>query len=63
MLNLALDADPGERERSLNLDVGFNREEKTWEVIVKHSGSLLYLEEEGITVTELRNEYAVLNVR
>lgn len=62
MLNLALDADPRERERSLNLDVGFNREEKTWEVIVKHSGSLLYLEEEGITVTELRNEYAVLNV-
>ena len=39
MLNLALDATPEERARSLNLDVGFDREENTWEVIVKYSGS------------------------
>ncbi len=62
MLNLALDATPEERARSLNLDVGFDREENTWEVIVKYSGSLSRLEEEGITVTELLNEYAVLIV-
>ena len=62
MLNLALDATPEERERSLNLDVGFDREEKTWELIVKYSGSLSRLEEEGIIVTELLNEYAVLIV-
>ena len=62
MLNLALDATPGERARSLNLDVGFDGEENTWELIVKYSGSLSRLEEEGIRVTELLNEYAVLIV-
>ena len=31
MLNLALDATQREREKSLNLDVGYDREEKTWE--------------------------------
>lgn len=62
MLNLALDATPGERARSLNLDVGFDGEENTWELIVKYSGSLFRLEEEGIRVTELLNEYAVLIV-
>ena len=62
MLNLALDATPGERARSLNLDVGFDGEENTWELIVKYSGSLSRVEEEGIRVTELLNEYAVLIV-
>ena len=62
MLNLALDATPGERARSLNLDVGFDGEENTWELIVKYSGSLSRLEEEGIRVTELLNEFAVLIV-
>lgn len=62
MLNLALDATPEERARSLNLDVGFDQEENTWELIVKYSGSLAYLEESGIIVTELLNEYAVLIV-
>ncbi len=62
MLNLALDATPEERARSLNLDVGFDREENTWELIVKYSGSLSDLAEEGITVTELLNEYAILIV-
>ena len=62
MLNLALDATPGERARSLNLDVGFDGEEYTWELIVNYSGSLSRLEEEGIRVTELLNVYAVLIV-
>ena len=62
MLNLALDATPEERARSLNLGVGFDRESDAWELIVKYSGSLLFLEEMGITVTELLNEYAVLVV-
>lgn len=62
MLNLALDATEEERSRSLNLDVGFDREERTWDVIVKYSGSLAPLREEGITVVELQNEYAILTV-
>jgi len=67
MLNLALDAMPEEREKSLNLDVGFDREEKTWELIVKYSGDLSPLRELGdddgrILVVELQNEYAILTV-
>lgn len=62
VLNLALDATPQERARSENLDVGFDSAEKTWELIVKYSGSLDELQQAGITVTELLNEYAVLLV-
>ena len=40
LLNLALSATDEERERSENLDVGYDPEERTWELIVRHSGSL-----------------------
>lgn len=62
LLNLALDATPEEREKSLELSVGYEPKEKTWEVIVKYSGSLRDLDMEfpEIQVTELSNEYAVL---
>ena len=40
LLNLALDATEEEREKSLNLDVGYYPIEKEWELIVKYSGSL-----------------------
>lgn len=62
MLNLALDATEEERKKSLNLNVGFNQEERTWEVIVKYSGDLSPLTREGLTVVELQNEYAILTV-
>ena len=35
ILNLALDATQEEREKSLNLDVGYDVTENRWEVIVK----------------------------
>ncbi len=35
LLNLALDANPAEREKSLNLGVGYSAKEQTWEVIVR----------------------------
>ncbi len=62
MLNLALDATEAEREKSLNLDVGYDREERTWELIVKYNGNISRLLEEGIQVVELMNEYAILTV-
>ncbi len=62
LLNLALDTAPVERERSLELNVGYNMEEKTWEVIVKYHGSLQALAEWGITVEELIAGYAILTV-
>lgn len=63
MLNLALDATEEEREKSLNLDVGFDREDRTWELIVKYNGALSRLAREGLEVVELMNEYAVLRIR
>ncbi len=62
MLNLALDATEQEREKSLNLDVGYDQQEQTWELIVKYNGNLSSLEMEGIQVVELMNEYAILTV-
>ena len=38
LLNAALEATPGEREKSEILNVGFDTEKKTWEVIVKYHG-------------------------
>lgn len=62
LLNLALDATPLERERSENLGVGYNPAERTWELIVRHSGSLAGLRQDGIRVDELLNGYSILVV-
>lgn len=64
LLNLALDATGREREKSLQLGVGFEPEEKKWELIVKYSGDIQRLSEENpqIQVVELMNEYAILYV-
>lgn len=63
LLNLALDASEEEREKSLNLNVGYDPIEREWEVIVKYSGSLDAVREFALQVVELKNEYAVLVVR
>lgn len=60
LLNLALSVTPEEREKSGNLRVGYNPEERTWELIVKYSGDLGALSDMGITVEEMVNEYAIL---
>lgn len=62
LLNLALDTPEPEREKSLELNVGFDTIEKTWEVIVKYHGSLQELTRIGIIVEELIAGYAILTV-
>lgn len=64
LLNLALDATEPEREKSEALNVGYNRVEKTWELIVKYNGDLneVIAALPGITAVELINEYAILTV-
>jgi subtilisin family serine protease len=62
LLNLALDTPETERERSLELNVGYDAVGKTWEVIVKYHGSLQGLEAENIVVEELIAGYAILTV-
>lgn len=62
LLNLALDTPEAEREQSLELNVGFDTAQKTWEVIVKYHGSLQGLTLKGIRVEELIAGYAILTV-
>lgn len=60
LLNLALEATKEEREKSLNLDVGYEPEGQIWEVIVRYSGSLEEIYALGIRGEELLGGYAVL---
>lgn len=64
LLNLSLDATPREREKSLELNVGFDSAEDTWQVIVKASGGLTRIEElyPDILVEQLLNGYAILTL-
>lgn len=62
-LNLALDATEQEREKSMVLETGYDPQERTWELIVKYSGSLERIASEAVQVTELTNEYAILVVK
>lgn len=72
LLNLALDATEQEREKSLELDVGYDSTERTWEVIVKFGGTTEELQEllqvsfpgeyDRIQLTNLQNEYAILTL-
>ncbi len=62
LLNLSLEVSPQERARSQELETGYMPEERSWELIVKYSGTLDGLREMGVQVEELRNEYAILIV-
>lgn len=60
LLNLALEATPQERRESLNLNVGYEETRNAWEVIVRYQGDIGFLEEEGIQITFLLGNYAIL---
>ncbi|MCI9058938.1 MAG: S8 family peptidase [Lachnospiraceae bacterium] len=62
LLNLSLEVSPQERARSQELETGYIPEERSWELIVKYSGSLDVLREMGVQVEEMRNEYGILIV-
>ena len=62
VLNLALGASAEEWARSETLAIGYDAEERTWEVIVKHSRPLEGLSEMGVKQKELLNQYSILTV-
>lgn len=62
LLNLALVTPENVREKSLNLNVGFEEQTRSWELIVKYNGNLDGLRSAGITVEELLAGYAILQV-
>ncbi|MGN0424462.1 MAG: S8 family peptidase [Acetatifactor sp.] len=61
-LQLALQTNEDIRERTEDLNVGFDNVTETWELIVKYHGSLAGLEELGIVTEELIAGYAILTV-
>lgn len=62
ILNLALDATQSEREKSLELNVGYMPIERTWELIIKYSGSLEEIRVLGIQAVELLGGFAIVTV-
>lgn len=62
LLNLALAATPEEREKSYILNVGYSEETKTWDLIVKYTGSLQKYVSDIVQIVELYNEYAIITV-
>lgn len=63
LLNLALDSTESERLRSQNLNVGYNTQTRTWEVIIKYTGNLEEVRRTAEEVTELFGGFAVLRIR
>lgn len=63
-LNLALNVGEEEREQTIDLDVGFNSTDNTWELIVKYNGNLQVIKEElNVSIVELMNEYAIITIQ
>lgn len=63
-LNLALNVGEEEREQTIDLDVGFDSDNNTWELIVKYNGDLQPIKEElNLSVVELMNEYAIVTIQ
>ncbi len=62
LLQLALQTPEDVRERTDELNIGFNGNTRTWELIVKYHGSLDQLKALGIKVEYLIAGYAILTV-
>lgn len=62
ILNLALETPEEVRARTGNLNIGFNTENRTWELIVKYHGSLDQLLVLDIQIEYLIAGYAILTV-
>ena len=62
LLNLALDVTETEREKSESLDVGYDAETRTWQVIVRYHGDLLKTVRSECEVTLLTGGYAIVRL-
>lgn len=59
-LELALSTSEAERERSENLDVGYNPDTKRWELIIKYSGSPVL--PDYVTLIPLYGGYGIITI-
>ena len=62
LLNLALEIEEAERQKSDQLGVGFSESAGTWELIVKYNGDIRRLQSNVIQVEELIAGYAIVTI-
>lgn len=63
-LNLALNSSFEQRSKSLDLNVGYNAEDNSWELIIKYIGALEKLSEKyNFTYVELLEQFAIILIR
>lgn len=62
LLNLSLQATPEERNRSRNLETGYDEVSRRWELIVKYHGDLRQAASEEIVIEELLAGYAIVTI-
>lgn len=63
ILNLALDATPEEREKSLELDTGFEAKTQLWDVIIRYDSGILQESQENESLWELLSRAGVFGDR
>ena len=63
LLNLALDSTEEERDKSLELNVGYEPISREWDLIVKYSGTAFCIRELGEEVVELQNGFAIVTIK
>lgn len=62
-LNIAIDLSEEEREKSLDLNVGYSEEFEEWELIIRYTGNLDQIRNElGVSIEELLGGYAIVRI-
>lgn len=61
-LNLALASTMQEREASMNLNVGYDRSDRHWKLIIRLFGSLQDLEDDELSITSLLGNYGIVDL-
>ena len=61
-LNLALDATSREREASMNLNAGYEKETQRWKLIIRYFGAASELETDEIVITPLLGNYGIADI-
>ena len=61
-LNLALASTMQEREASMNLNIGYDRSDRHWKLIIRSFGSLQDLEDEELSITSLLGNYGIVDL-
>ena len=62
-LNLALETNEYEREKSIDLNIGYIPVSDKWTLIIKYNGDILKYSSEDINIVTLLNQYAIVTIK